>query len=117
MAWEFDFKTKEGLQRLGKQTNFRIMIDEKGGTHGLFYRCDRERQNIITATYSVFVSDRSIFVDIMARIQDELESLEVDRAVFFLGPNATEWSSGLGIVSEEYRERRFLLFELNPREY
>jgi RimJ/RimL family protein N-acetyltransferase len=116
MAWEFDFKSKEGLQRLGEQTSFRIIIDEKGITHGLFYRCDRERRNITTATYSVFTSNRTIFVDIMARIQDELEEIKADRAAFFLGPNATEWSSGLGIVDEEYKERRFLLYEMNPQE-
>jgi RimJ/RimL family protein N-acetyltransferase len=117
LVWEFDFKNIEGLQRLGKQTNFRILIDEKGVTQGLFYRCDRERQNIITATYSVFANDRSIFVDMMARIQDELEKSKADRAVFFLGPNATEWSSSLGIVSEEYKNRKFLLYELNPQAF
>lgn len=116
MAWEFDFKSKEGLQRLGKHTNFKIMVDEKGVTQGLFYRCDRVRQDITTATFSVFTIDRGIFVDIMARIQDELEKTEADRAVFFLGPNATEWSKGLGIVDEEYKNRRFLLYELNPQD-
>ena len=116
MAWEFDFKNKEGLERLGHHTKFKIMVDEKGVTHGLFYRCNRDRQNTTTATYSIFASDRAIFVDIMARIQDELEASNVDRAAFFLGPNATEWSSGLGIISEEYKERRFLLYELNPQD-
>jgi hypothetical protein len=116
IAWEFDFKNIEGLQRVGKLTKFRILVDEKGVTHGLFYRCDREKQDIKTATYSIFTSDRSIFVDIMARILDELVESEADRAVFFLGPNATVWSSGLGIVDEEYKDRRFLLFELNPQE-
>jgi RimJ/RimL family protein N-acetyltransferase len=115
VAWEFDFKNKEGLERLGQHTKFKIMVDEKGVTHGLFYRCDRERQNTTTTTYSIFASDRAIFVDIMARIQDELEISNVDRAAFFLGPNATEWSSGLGIISEEYKGRRFLLYELNPQ--
>ena len=69
-----------------------------------------------TATFTVFASDRSIFVDMMARMQDEIVESEVDRAVFFLGPNATKWSQGLGIVSEEYKDRRFLLYELNPQE-
>ncbi len=120
LAWEFDFKSLEGLERLGKHTEFKVVIDDAGIAQALYCRVDRHRKDELTAAYTVFSTDRAIFVDIMSRILDEVITSKADRAVFFLGPGptewATEWALGLGYVDEEFFGRRFLLYEKNPAE-
>jgi hypothetical protein len=49
----------------------------------------------------------------IARSIDEADVLGADRAVYFLGPRATEWALTLGYVDEEFFGRRFLLYEIN----
>jgi len=117
LAWEYDFKSLDGLERLAKQTEFKVIIDEAGITQGLYCRVDRERKDEYTAAYTVFCTDRAIFVDIMSRILDEVILSNADRAVFFLGPKPSEWAFSLGYVSEEFVDRRFLLYEMNPAEH
>ena len=63
------------------------------------------------AINTFYVSDRGIFVDCIARVLTEHENSDVNTLVFFLGPNATEWSKTLGIVPEEFHNRRFILYE------
>jgi GNAT superfamily N-acetyltransferase len=116
LAWEYDFKSLDGLERLEKQTEFRAIIDEAGVTQGFYCKVDRQRKDELTTAYSVFSTDRAIFVDIMARILDEVVTSNADRAVFFLGPKPTEWAFSLGYVDEEFIGRRFLLYEKNPVE-
>ena len=68
----------------------------------------------MTAAFTVFASDRAVFIDIMSRMIDEAEAVGADRGVFFLGPRVTEWVLDLGYVADEFVDRRFLLYELNP---
>lgn len=116
LAWEFDFKSLEGLERLGEETEFRVIIDEAGSAQGLYYRVDRHRPAEFTAAFSVFATDRAVFVDIMSRILEEVTTSKADRAVFFLGPKPSEWAFSLGYVDDEFIGRRFLLYEKNPIE-
>jgi RimJ/RimL family protein N-acetyltransferase len=114
LAWEYDFKSVEGLERLGKNTDFKVVIDEAGLAQGLYCRVDRHRKDELTTAFTIFCTDRAVFVDIMARILDEVIAVKANRAVFFLGPNPTEWAFSLGYVDDEFVGRRFLLYEKNP---
>lgn len=114
VAWEFDFKSKEGLERLSQKTQFKVVIDGNGEALALYCRADRKRKDELTAAFTVFAKDRSIFIDVLSRMLDEAISADADRAVFFLGPRATEWALASGYVTEEFVGRRFLLYEYNP---
>lgn len=111
LLWGFEDKELEGLLRLENRTEFKLIVGDEGNAEGLFYGASVERNESKTATYSVFATDRGIFIDIMARILDELDNSDADRAVFFLGPHATEWAPSLLIVSDDYLNRRYLLLE------
>lgn len=111
LAWHFDYKTIEGLTRLVSRAIVKVVIDEAGIPQGLYCVTERERQEERTSAYTVFATDTAIFVDIMSRMIDEAQTEDVDRAVFFLGPRATEWAQDLGYVDEEFTGRRFLLYE------
>ncbi|MBN2230985.1 MAG: GNAT family N-acetyltransferase [Candidatus Thorarchaeota archaeon] len=114
LAWEFDFRSIEGLTRLLQNATIRVIIDESGRAQGVYCMITRQRKDELTAAYTVFTTDRSIFVDIISRTIDEAETLGANRAVYFLGPRATEWALTLGFVDEEFNGRQFLLYELNP---
>ena len=116
LAWHFDFKTQEGLTRLLQDAIIKMVVDESGRTLGIYCQTERERDEEKTAVFTVFATDRSVFVDIMSRMIDQAESQGADRAVFFLGPRGTDWAFDLGYVAEEFVGRRFLLYELNPNE-
>ncbi len=116
LAWHFDFKTQEGLTRLLEGAIIKIVVDETGNARGLYCQTERERNEEKTAAFTVFATDRSVFVDIMSRMIDQAETIGADRAVFFLGPRVTEWALDLGYVADEFVDRRFLLYEMNPAE-
>ncbi len=114
LAWQFDFTSIEGLSRLLKNSTIKVVINEAGNVDGLYCMSKRDRKgDTWTATYTVFATNRSVFVDIISRTIDEADTLGADRAVYFLGPRATEWALTLGYVEEEFIGRRFLLYELN----
>ena len=116
LAWHFDFKTEKGLTRLLQNAKVKVIVDDVGVVAAVYALVLRERNEETTAAYTVFSIDRSVFVDIMSRMIDQAETLGADRAVFFLGPRVTEWALDLGYVMEEFVGRRFLLYELNPRQ-
>jgi len=111
LLWGFEDKEPEGLVRLENRTEFKLIVGDQGNAKGLFYGASVERNESKTATYSVFATDRGVFIDIMARILEELDNSGADRAAFFLGPRATEWAPSLLIVSDDYLNRRYLLLE------
>jgi RimJ/RimL family protein N-acetyltransferase len=116
LAWHFDFKSKEGLTRLLQNAEVKVVVDDEGVVAAVYALVLRERNEETTAAYTVFSVDRAVFVDVMSRMIDKAETLGADRAVFFLGPRVTEWALDLGFVAEEFVGRRFLLYELNPRQ-
>ncbi|MHA2152602.1 MAG: hypothetical protein ACXAAQ_11515, partial [Candidatus Thorarchaeota archaeon] len=111
LAWHFDYKSLEGLIRLVSRAINKVVIDDAGAPQALYCVTERERNEEKTSAYTVFATDKSIFVDIMSRMIDESQIAGVDRAVFFLGPNTSEWAQDLGYVDEEFTGRRFLLYE------
>ena len=116
LAWHFDFKTQEGLRRLLQNAVVKVVVDETGIVRGLYCQIERERDEEKTAAFTVFATDRAVFVDIMSRMIDQAETIGADRAVFFLGPRVTEWALDLGYVADEFIDRKFLLYEMNPAE-
>jgi len=111
LLWEFEDKEPEGLLRLENRTEFKLIVGDEGNAKGLFYGASVEKNGSKTATYSIFATDRGVFIDIMARILEELDNSSADRAAFFLGPRATEWAPSLLIVSDDYLNRCYLLLE------
>ncbi len=114
LAWHFDFKTLDGLTRLLSDAVAKVVVDESGEVSGLYCQIERGRNEEMTAAFTVFATNRSVFVDIMSRMIDQAETVGADRGVFFLGPRVTEWALDLGYVADEFIDRRFLLYELNP---
>ncbi len=114
LAWHFDFKTLEGLNRLLNEAIVKVVIDETGKLEAIYCLVERERKEEKTAAYTVFATNRAIFVDIMSRMIDQAEAIKADRAVFFLGSRVSEWAQTLGYVDEEFVGREFLLYELDP---
>jgi predicted GNAT family acetyltransferase len=113
-AWEFEFKSRVGIERLSKKTEFRVIVSDEGIAHALYFRINRQRKDETTAAFTIFATDRSLFVDVLARTIDEAVSINADRAVYFLGPRSTEWALATGFVGEEFIGRQFLLYEINP---
>jgi N-acetylglutamate synthase-like GNAT family acetyltransferase len=114
-AWNYEVKDIEGLKRISKRTSFYAILNEKGSADGLFFKTEHDRQDMKTASYTVFCKDKSIFIDIMSRILDELEQSDYVRSAFFLGPNAVNWAPDMMIVPEVFKGRRFPLYELDLR--
>lgn len=114
LAWQFDFKSIEGLSRLLEDSEIKVIIDEEGIAQGIYCMARRDRkEDVWTAAYTVFATNRTVFVDIIARSIDEADALGAARSVYFLGPRATDWALTLGYVDEEFTGRRFLLYEIN----
>ncbi len=111
LAWHFDYRTIDGLTRLLSEATNKVVIDEVGIPQAVYCMIERQRKEEKTAAYTVFASDRAIFVDIMSRMIDEAQTAGANRAVFFLGPRTSEWARDLGYVTEDFIGRRFLLFE------
>ncbi len=109
-GWHFETKDQDGLKRIEQKTKFKIVLID-GIPVALRYAFFRERRDVKSVICSIYATDRSVFVDLVARSLEEYENSEVDRIVFFLGPNATEWSQTLGVIPEEYMDRKFILYE------
>lgn len=122
IPYDFQFyeKTIDNLQKLSERTDFRLVIDTDGHAGGFYYgspiREDRGEQRI---SYVVYTNNRSIYVDMMARIVDESESRGATKVTFLMGPNATQWVNDLGYTDSELgawpgenSDRRLILFEL-----
>ncbi len=111
VAWDFENKDLKGLERIHERNESYQIIGDSGEVLTLYFRRTLERDGDLIVTHSVFSRDRSTFVDTMSRLIEEAEDMNAQRAVFFLGPNATEWSSMLMLVPAEYRDRRFILLK------
>ncbi|MHA1577726.1 MAG: GNAT family N-acetyltransferase, partial [Candidatus Thorarchaeota archaeon] len=112
LTWEFFDKDIDGLNLIDKQAQFRLVIDEQGNTQGLYCTRELERDGFRINVYSVYCQERGTFVDIISRTLEELEAADIDRSVFFLGPNATEWVKDMAILPEDWEDRNFLHYKL-----
>ncbi|MFW9845687.1 MAG: GNAT family N-acetyltransferase [Candidatus Thorarchaeota archaeon] len=126
IPFDFQFyeKTLANLQSISENTDFRLVIDEDGQPGGLYYGSPlREDRGEKRTVYVVYTTNRTIFVDMMARIIDESESRGATRVTFLMGPNATQWVNDLGYTDSElgawpgdHSKRRLLLYEFRLEE-
>ncbi len=118
--YQFYQKSLENLHHISGRTTFQLIVDSDGQPGGFYYgsplREDRGEQR---TSYVVYATNRTIYVDMMARIVDEIDSMGATRVTFLMGPNGTEWITSLGYIDSEigawpgeFSERRLLLYEL-----
>ncbi len=111
LAWSFDYKTLDGIRRLGKKTEFKVIISETGEALALYFNRMVGEGTKRRAAYTVFATDRTAFCDVMSRIVDTVEAADIPRLAVFLGPRPKEWSKTLGYIDKEMENRMFLLYE------
>jgi GNAT superfamily N-acetyltransferase len=112
-SWEFYNKDTEGIRQATEIGKVRVVIGDTGEANTIFLSRSGLRNDMRTSVYSVFAKNRSVFVDVFSRILDELEETKSDRGAFFLGPRAEEWVQYMVDIPEEYRGRRFVLYEVS----
>jgi len=110
-SWEFYNKDIEGIRQATDIGKVRVIIDGTGEANTVFLSRSELRNDMRTSVYSIFSKNRSVFVDVFSRILGELEETGTDRGAFFLGPRAEEWVQYMVEIPEEYKGRRFLLYE------
>ncbi|MFX1415785.1 MAG: GNAT family N-acetyltransferase [Promethearchaeota archaeon] len=110
-SWEFYNKDFEGIRQVAEIAKVRAVISETGKANTICLSHSGLRNDLRTSIYSIFSINRSAFVDVFSRILDELEETKTDRGAFFLGPRAEEWVQYMVEIPEEYKSRRFLLYE------
>ncbi len=111
--WAFFGKDLRSLERLSESARFRAIIDHDGSIAGIYIDGVLQRNDKKTMVFSVFADNQSLFVDIISRIFEEAENESAESLVFFLGNNAHTWIQMFIEIPEDYKDRRFLLFELN----
>ena len=109
-AWNFEIKDEPGLRRMSERATFHVIMNEKGTVDCVFFNTVHERQDMKTSSHTIFCLDKSIFIDTMSRILDEIEKSEFERSAFFLGPNAKKWAPDLLVVPDAFRDRTFPLY-------
>jgi len=112
-SWEFYNKDLEGIRQAAELGRVRVVIGDTGETNTIFLSRTGLRNDMRTSVYSIFSKNRSVFVDVFSRILDELEETKTDRGAFFLGPRAEEWVQYMVDIPQEYKGRRFLLYEID----
>jgi GNAT superfamily N-acetyltransferase len=122
IPYDFQFykKSTDNLRLLSERTTFQLVVDENDQPGGLYYNSPlMEYRGERATTYVVYTTNWAIYVDMMARIVDELESIEVTQVGFIMGPNATKWVTDLGYTDSEmgawpgdFSARRLMLYEL-----
>lgn len=117
--YQFYKKSPDNLRLLSERTSFQLVVDENDQPGGLYYHSPlMEYRGERATNYVVYTTNRAIYVDMMARIVDELESIEATQVGFIMGPNATKWAKDLGYTDSElgpwpgeYSKRLLLLYE------
>jgi len=111
VAWEFYRKDLPSLARLSREAKIRVVTDDNGRINTLYIMAVRRRADAKTLTFTIYSSNRTVFVDVFSRIIDELVEERADRAAFFLGPRVEQWVNFIVDIPEEFVGRRFLLYE------
>jgi GNAT superfamily N-acetyltransferase len=112
IRWEFHNKDITSLEAILEREVAQVVFGDTGKVVSItfFYTFDRDDQK--TTAFSIFSTNRSIFVDVFSRALDYLETTKTDRAAFFLGPRVEKWVEYIIEIPQEFAERRFLLYEM-----
>ncbi|MFQ5833166.1 MAG: GNAT family N-acetyltransferase [Candidatus Thorarchaeota archaeon] len=110
-SWEFYGTDAGSLERIAQLGKIRVINDDSGEANSVLLSREMVRDEVKTSVYSFFSINRSVFVDTFSRVLDELEESKTDRAAFFFGPGPDDWVQYIVDIPEEFKGRRFLLFE------
>jgi hypothetical protein len=111
IRWEFHKKDVKSLQGVLQREKAQAVFGETGNVESLSFFSSFERDGQKTSVFSMFSTNRTVFVDIFSRALDYLEATQTERAAFFLGPRVEEWVEYIIDTPEEFVKRRFLLYE------
>ncbi|MFW9890479.1 MAG: GNAT family N-acetyltransferase [Candidatus Thorarchaeota archaeon] len=111
IRWEFHNKDINSLEAILDQEIVQVIF---GGTRTadslvFFYTFERDGQK--TTAFTMYSTNRSLFVDAFSRALDYLDATKTERAVFFLGPRVEQWIEYTIRIPQDFSGRRFLLYE------
>ncbi len=111
IRWEFHKKDIVSVKAILEREEAQVVFGDTGNAESLtfFSSFDRDGQKI--TVFSIFSTNRSVFVDIFSRALDYLETEKTERAAFFLGPRVEQWVDYIIDIPKEFVGRRFLLYE------
>ncbi|MFW9966590.1 MAG: GNAT family N-acetyltransferase [Candidatus Thorarchaeota archaeon] len=112
IRWEFHKKDVNSLTAILEQEKAQVVVGEAGNVESLSFFSSFERDGQKTTVFSIFSTNRTIFVDVFSRALDYLEATKTERAAFFLGPRVEQWVEYIIEIPKEFRERRFILYEM-----
>ena len=112
MAWEFYNKDTKGIKRMGEEANFFLVISDDGITQGLYFTEEFTHDGKNFIGYTIYCQDRGVFVDIISRAMENVESREMEGAGFSFGPNGSEWVKDMAIFPDDREELDFLHYKL-----
>ncbi|MFX1542475.1 MAG: GNAT family N-acetyltransferase [Promethearchaeota archaeon] len=112
VRWEFHNKDVISLESILESETAHLVFGDNGKAESLTFFSSFDRNGQRTTAFSIFSTNRSIFVDVLSRALDYLESTKTERAAFFLGPRVEEWVEFTIPVPKEFAGRRFLLYEM-----
>lgn len=111
IRWEFYKKDIKNLQTVLQREEAQVVIGDTGNAESLTFFSSFERDGQKTTIFSIFSTNRTVFVDIFSRALDYLEATKTERAAFFLGPRVEEWVEYIIDIPDPFVGRRFLLYE------
>ncbi len=111
IRWEFHKKDVNTLHAILEQETAQVVVGEGGNAESLSFFSSFERDGQKTTVFSIFSTNRTVFVDIFSRALDYLENTKTERAAFFLGPRVDQWVDYIIEIPQEFAGRRFLLYE------
>ncbi len=111
--WEFYDRDSaaEILQEMGAR--FRAIIDHDGTTMGVYLSSEVQRNDRKSIVSTILCKNQTHFVDIIARLFEEAEAVSADGVVFFLGETPRTWLDLFIDIPEDYKDRRYLLYQLD----
>ncbi|MFW9803185.1 MAG: GNAT family N-acetyltransferase [Candidatus Thorarchaeota archaeon] len=112
IRWEFHNKDISSLEEILEREIPQVVFGDTGKAESLTFVYTFERDGQKTTAFSIYSTNRTVFVDIFSRALDYLEATKTDRAVFFLGPRAETWVEYIIEIPEEFAGRRFILYEM-----
>jgi GNAT superfamily N-acetyltransferase len=111
VRWEFHNRDVMSLESILEREIAQVVFGGTGKAESLtfFYTFERDGQK--TTAFTMYSTNRSVFVDVFSRALDYLDATKTEHAVFFLGPRVEQWVEYTIEIPQEFSGRRFLLYE------
>jgi GNAT superfamily N-acetyltransferase len=111
IRWEFHKKDVISLRAILERETAQAVFGDTGNVESLSFFSSFDRDGQKTTVFSIFSTNRTVFVDVFSRALDYLEATQTERAAFFLGPRVEQWVEYTTDIPQEFVGRRFLLYE------